>query len=326
MKMNKLLRMLLLPFMFYVGDEAGGGGGASDNAGGESGGDTGGSSSVDWGALNDGVDPGADDEDVDGVGAPAASAASAAPAGKTPGTEAQTPAPTKEGEQQVDQNLEQKEEKPDAQTPVDSDQQNLTPEQLAERDKQIQEQFSQWAASETARLAKDVYAFDEETAARLQTEPELVLPQVAAKLHLEVMRSTMEAVQRMLPNVLPQFLQQTTVEKTAVEKFYGVNPDLRPYHKQVIQAGKMFRQLNPKATPEEAAKKIGDMVRLSLGLEAPAKGQQQQQQAAAQAAAPAGRQAPHRPANAGSGSGVKAPKPANPDKEFWDSMAADEDD
>lgn len=323
MKMSKLLKLLLAPFVMYAEGGGEGGGGAATPTGDS--GDTSGSS-VDWGELNAGVDAGADDTEEEGSEGPTSNATPAASTAKK--SDEADPTDPATGTDPADPNPEPEEGEdpdPNAQPPVDSDEKQLTPEEIAARDKQIAEDFAKWEQAETARLA-EVYAFDEETASRLQTEPELVLPQVAAKLHIEVVKNALQAVQRMLPQVIPQLLQQQNVEKTAEEKFYSVNPDLKKYHKQVIQAGKMFRKLNPKATPDDAAKKIGDMVRLSLGLEPLKADPAANGKPAPAPAKPAGRAAPHKPAMPGTGGGVKAPAKAAPATDFWDQMAADDDD
>lgn len=311
--MNKLLAgMMNRIYQAPEGDdgESNGGGDAPASA------PAGELSSADWEGLNADVEPGADDDEGDGVeAAPAASPA--APTGKKPEADPLQNATTDPADP-VDPNLEAPAD-PDASTPVDSDEPKLTPEQVAEQEKAFKEDFDKWRQAETTRLT-EVYGFDEDTAQRLQTEPELVLPEVAARLHMQVMQNTLEAVHRMLPQVIPQLLQQQNTEKTAMDTFYGINPDLKKYHKQVIQAGKMFRKLNPKASPEEAAKKIGSIVRDSLGL-APLTAAAT---APAAPAAPARRTAPHRPAMAGSGGGVK--QPAVQETGLWAEMSADDDD
>lgn len=314
--MNTLLLKLLN--RVYQAPEDGDGGsnaGGGDSAPAAEGGGGSDDSSVDWGGLNANVDPGSDDAEEEGS-EPSASKASENPAGKT-----------KEGEPAPDSTLEEDPANPNpenvenALAPVDSDQPELTPEQIAEQEKQFKEDFTKWKQAETARLT-EVYSFDEETASRLQTEPELVLPEIAARLHLEVVQHALESVQRMLPSVVPQLLQTQNAEKTAVDMFYSVNPDLKKYHKQVIQVGQMYRKLNPKASPEVAAKKIGELVRNSLALEPLAPGAQGKQPVAAK---PAARTAPHKPAMPGSGGGVKH-APVKEDAGFWGEFAADDDD
>ena len=289
-----------------------GGGGTSEPAASDAG-----FGAADWEALNDGVAPGADDEDGEGSEAPAPSPAPAA------STAAPAPAPAASTEPATGTDPVEQDPAAQPQTPVEPAEQQLTPEQIAAQNAKIAEDFAKWEQAEIQRLATEVYTFDEETAARLQTEPELVLPQLAARLQLQATRNALEAVQRMLPQIIPQMMQQTTTEKSAMEAFYGANPDLRQYHEQVLTAGKMFRKLNPKAKPEEAIKRIGDMVRMSLGLNAPAA---TPAASPAPAGKPAGRVAPHRPAQPGGGSGTKVQK-AQPqgDAAFWGEMADGDD-
>lgn len=303
MKMHKLLRALLAPFMLYVDGEGGGG----EPAGG-------GDSSVDWAAMNDGVDPGADDDDLgdDGEVAPAPSPAPAPAAGPAPAPAAKpatTPpnnagnpeTPTNDGDP-ADPDSTDPAKKPEL-SPENPDEPQLTPEQQAARDKKIAEDFAEWEQAQIARLSKE-YEFSEEEATRLQTEPELVLPQMAAKLHMQVMKNAVEAVQRLIPQLVQPVLKSQKTEAEAMEFFYGRNPDLKGHHKQVMIAGKMFRQMNPKATADEAAEKIGAIVRSTLGLKPVEAGAP----APSPAPAPAATK-PHKPAGAGGGSGTK-PTPA----------------
>lgn len=304
MKMHKLLRALLAPFMLYVDDEGGGG----EPAGG-------GDSSVDWAALNDGVSPGADDDlpDDDGVAsapapapAPAASPAPA-PAAKPAGTPADKTGnpedPTNGGDPADPDSTDPAKA---ALSPENPGEPQLTPEQQAARDKKIVEDFAEWEQAQITRLSQE-YAFSEEEASRLQTEPELVLPQMAAKLHMQVMKNAVEAFEKMLPRMVQPVLQSQKTEAAAMEFFYGMNPDLKGHHKEVMIAGKMFRQMNPKATKEEAAEKIGAIVRSTLGLK-PVEGGGAPAQAPAPSPAPASKT--HKPAGAGGGSGTK-PTPAS---------------
>lgn len=309
--MNHLLMKLL--GRVYRNEE----GGAGDSGGAPAGGgeSSSSSSSVDWAALNDGVDPGADDSESDEAGTPSAEAPEGqepvAPAGKgatPPKVPGEAEAGTPEGEE-TDPNAIPPEPEPEPEP-------TLTPEEQAARDKQFKEDFEKWRASEVERLEKD-YAFDEETARRLQTEPELVLPRLAAEMEVRITQRALEAFQRMIPQVVPQVMQGQQTEKAASDFFYDKNPDLKKYHKEVLKAGKMYRELNPKATPEEAAEQIGNIVRTSLKLKPVAA-------AAPAAGKPAVKAAPHKPAGAGS---APAPRPAvKSDANVWADLAADDDD
>lgn len=283
MKLNKLLRLLLgqyLTFRIADGEEGGGAAPAGDS-----------SSSVDWGDMNSDVDPGADDEDSDESEDEDKDEEEETPDETTTVDDSSTEDPPADGEEgeETDPSKEA--------TPEEESQENLTPEQLAAQEAKVQEDFNKWRQAEIERISSETYQFDEETAARLQTEPELVLPKLAAELELNATKRALEAVQRMLPQLVPQVVERGTTEKAATDAFYGANPDLKKYHKQVMIAGRTFRQLNPKATPQEAIEKIGAMVRASLGLKPVGSSP-----AGSKPAKPA---KPHKPAMPGTSSGSR---------------------
>jgi hypothetical protein len=256
---------------------------------------------VDWGDMSDGVQPGSDE----GGGSDEVELDPNAPEG-TQGHEDDDPAPatTTTDEPQTT----------DPETPVTETEEVKTPEQQAAEQKELTEKFAKWRQGQLEKLSKD-YAFDEDTAARLQTEPELVLPELAARMHMDIMQSVVETVQRMMPQMVQPVLKQTDVEAKANDLFYGINSDLNPskHHKHVLAAAQTFRQMNPKATPEQAAKGIGEIVRVSLGLNT---------KPAPTPAAGKGKPAPHRPPAAGS-RGATAPR-TKMEPSVWSELAEDE--
>lgn len=172
------------------------------------------------------------------------------------------------------------------------------------------------AEQETADLAslEALYGLTEAEAEALATEPELVLPKMLAKQHLRMTKSILASVQSVLPQMMHASTQSATVETAARSQFFSVNRDLAnpEYESAILQIGKMYRQVNPKASAEVAVQKIGEMVRLSLGL--PMVGTAA---APVVSAAPAPR--PFTPARGGSGSRA----PATPS--VWDELAAADD-
>lgn len=308
--MNRLLAKLMGRYLRDEESGAGDSGGAAANTASDE-------SDVDWGDLNEGVTPGADDVDEEGNPAPSAPTESAAPVAPVAQPPAQTPTPGQtpaesapEGQQPVA-----------PQTPTEQAPQQPTPEQLAEQNRKVAEDFAKWEGERVATLSK-TYGFDEETAQRLQTEPELVLPQVAAKLHMEVLKEAVTIMQRMIPQMVPQVVQSQHADTQAAKDFFDANPDLKGYDQQVVLAGKMFRQMNPKATRAQAIKSIGDLVRSSLGLPALAQNPTAPTANAPAPSAPA-RQQPFKPAKAGGGGSGGKPA-ADPEKDFWAGMAADD--
>lgn len=310
MRMNKLLRALLAPFFLFIDEEDAGGGPAS------------GESDVDWGALTGDVEPGSDDSESDEAPASApAPAPSPAPAAAKPTTPAVTPqAKTTSPEDPAEQAPElDAEGNPVVKAPPEEPAETqLTPEQIAARDAKLAKDFEAWEEAQLTSLTEQ-YKIGEEDATRLQTEPELVLPQLAAKMHMEVMKQVVTAVQRLIPQMVTPALQQKDAEKGAKELFYGKNPDLVKYETQVLQAGAMFRKMNPKASPEEAAEKIGNIVRATLGLApvstTPGK---------AAATTTPKKTTPHKPAGAGGGSGTK-PTPAPAAGDVWSDLMNEDD-
>jgi hypothetical protein len=293
----------------YLAEESGSGDGASSGApaGSESTDDGG---SVDWEGLNDGVEAGSDDfiEDDDAGAAPSPSP-SATPA-PTPSPSATQTTTGKKEDPVVEVPGETKVEA----TPVEPGEPALTAEEQAAAQTKLTEDFAKWKQGRMTELTT-AYAVSEEDSTRLLTEPEAVLPKIAAQLHMQIMEDTLAAVQRMIPHMVPQVVQGTNREKEARALFFAKNPDLVKHEKEVMTMGKVFRQMNPKAGPEEAAEKIGNLVRSSMGLTpAPAAGP---------APAPSSnRRTPHRPVQ--TGSGVKAPTGAKPAEEFWSEMASDD--
>ena len=164
-----------------------------------------------------------------------------------------------------------------------------------------------WEAEQLKNL-EALYSLGDEEALAFATEPELVLPKLAAAMHLRITKSILASVQGLLPQMMQaQTITQTT-EQAARQTFYSANPDLNKpeFETAVLQVGAMYRKVNPRASAEEASKKIGEMARLSLGLP--------QLNAPAPAAPVA--QKPFSPARGGSGGGVPAAQPS-----VWEDLA-----
>jgi hypothetical protein len=191
-----------------------------------------------------------------------------------------------------------------------------TPPPSQEPPAQPQASYAEWRGKQIEGLEKH-YAFDEETSAKLLTEPEVVLPQLAARLHMEVTEHVMRSVMSAMPQWMDNMNQGRTREADAQSMFETINPDLKDpsYKNAILQMGMAYRQMNPNAPAEEAVKVIGNMVRSALGLAAPqsAPGMVVVPQAAPAPAAPA----PFTPVRGGGGAAVPVQTSNNP----WASMA-----
>lgn len=164
-----------------------------------------------------------------------------------------------------------------------------------------QPNYAEWRAKKEEDLATQTYSINDEDAAKLLTEPETVLPRMAARMHMEVMENAMRAMQVMLPQMMSSVQHATQVETSAKGLFHQTNPDLvdPKLEPAILEMGTVYRRLNPAATPETAAVAIGNLVRASLGIAMP-------QAAAAPAAAAVPPAVPFVPARGGSGGPIKA--------------------
>ena len=129
--------------------------------------------------------------------------------------------------------------------------------------------YNSWKTQQIGNLEK-YYALDAETAQALLTEPETVLPRLAAQVHLEVTENVLKAVHQMVPGLIQEINRSTVVETQAESAFYDRNPDLKGVDRaKILQIGAMFRQVNPQADADTAIATIGSMVRTALGIAAP---------------------------------------------------------
>lgn len=198
------------------------------------------------------------------------------------------------------------------QQPVEpaADQQPIQPQPEAPVQQFTREQV---AAAEQAYMAQlsQMYSasIDPDTALQLQTEPEKVLPQFAARLHLDVMKTVMAQVQAMVPNVVQTANRATVRESQAQDMFFGAWPELRGHDAQVMQVGMMYRQMNPTASPQEAVQRIGELTMVALGKQ---RVQPQQQPQTPQVQ-------PFRPAGPG-----RAATPT-PQPNLWEALIGDDD-
>lgn len=241
------------------------------------------STDADWGDLSDDSVP-----DFDFGDEPPAHVEAEVTTPAKPSTEVQTP-PAAEQVPPV---------QPETQAPEVPAQPPATPEAIRAAEMQYMQQL------------QGLYQFDEQTALKLQTEPEKVLPALAAKLHLDVMKTVMGQVRGMLPQMLEVQTQSSALETKAKEQFFSAWPELKGYDKQVMEVGRMFRQINPSAPAEEAVKRIGEIAMATLGM---------QRAAQQQAPAPAAPNAAFRPAAPGRTAAPQAPAG------MWEDLLSDDD-
>lgn len=154
-------------------------------------------------------------------------------------------------------------------------------------------------------------------AARLTTEPEQVLPFLAAKVHQHIMEQVRAEMSQGLPVQIHQVMERTRRNNEARDAFYKAWPTLneKDHGEKVMMVGALFRQLNPNAKPDEAIERIGKVVHEALGIALPAAG------GTAPAAAPATQAAASAPFKPAGGGGAKVGAAAAPSGNEFEEMA-----
>lgn len=180
----------------------------------------------------------------------------------------------------------------------------------AQKSPQELEADARAAAERVEGELTEYYKIPDEMAEQLRTEPEVALPKLAAKLHQTVLGNVLMQVNAMLPRAMMEFSQVQRAETEAKSVFYERWPGLKDYEPQVLQAGRMFKAMNPQATREQALEGVGAMVYAAMGMQVPGASASAVVPAAAAgttptAAAPA--RAAFRPAAPGGGTPAGAP-------------------
>lgn len=213
------------------------------------------SSEVNWGdmAVDTDDDGGAYVIEPEVVVEPLAADPSTTPATVTPPAVEQTPPAIPP--QQVAQPQVQQPQQP--QQPVD--QQIQQPVKTPEQTRQ-----------DYLALLSGNYAISEDDAVALATQPETVMPRLAANLHVNIMQEVVQLVQQALqgvPRMMQAQLQQSQAEQSAKQEFYGVWPGLEAHHESVLQNALLVRRAHPQATKQQVIDMAGTMTAMALGLD-----------------------------------------------------------
>lgn len=218
---------------------------------------------VDWNAIMLGMD------DEMGATPPAAQPTQPGQAGTQPGATAPVPGElTPEQKEAIARaNMEQ----PPAATPAQPPAGQMTVEQQV--------------AAATKHLLDNVYALSDEQKRQLISEPDKVIPQLAAQMHVTIARQVGEYVQQAMQTLVPQMalsvMQRQMGAFRAEQSFFGQYPALaNPAFKPVVlQALKFAKAFAPNATREQIMKDAAEMAaaRLKITLTPPNQQQPQQQ-------------------------------------------------
>ncbi|MGC8807873.1 MAG: hypothetical protein ACP5QB_10095 [Thiomonas sp.] len=142
------------------------------------------------------------------------------------------------------------------------------------------------------------YSLPAEMRQQFVAEPDKVLPQLVARVYLDVFDAVMNVITQQMPGMLAQFQEWRRAE----EEFFNRWPELRDpkYHKAIREVAQALKAAEPNITPEQARERIGATVMAMYGLQP--------------------RPRPVRPPVPASPGGV-APRATQTDKTIWDELS-----
>lgn len=163
-------------------------------------------------------------------------------------------------------------------------------------------------------MAND-YRLNDEDRTQLISEPDVVLPKLAARMHVGIATQLAQQVAAALPVMIQQHMETHDRARRAEMEFFGRFPKLnRPEWKPVIaESLQMVKQMNPQATREEIISKGAALAAFQIQSRYGNRNVPQVPQP------PRSSQSPYVPAAPGGG----APPPTNPahGANVWDDLA-----
>lgn len=110
------------------------------------------------------------------------------------------------------------------------------------------------------------YQLDQEAADKMLTEPEAVLPVVAANLHLSVVESTANLVKVLLPKMIQEHLAQTSEEDSFKTSLAKVDKSLAARGVEVEKVRKAVLSMNPDLKGPELAQMVARVAKATLDM------------------------------------------------------------
>lgn len=165
----------------------------------------------------------------------------------------------------------------------------------------------------TEYLSKEVYALSQEDADLFLTSPEQVVPQLAAKLHTEILESVGNMVRQAVPNIIQSTMRQNQSRQGWEEKFYGQWPALAEHKDEVQRVKSTMKGLYPDLPEERLDQEVAGFLSIRHGIvpEAPKAGDK---------VTPIRRPTGHKPL----GRGATQPKPKATERNFFEQLAEDD--
>ena len=144
----------------------------------------------------------------------------------------------------------------------------------AEPDEKTLQGFAQALEEQQGVFAKKLgeqrYQLSQEDLDRLNSEPDKFIPELAGRIQVETLKSTMRVLWAQLPQVVNQIVAQSAANTRAENAFWDLNKDLdRGKHAELVKnAGLLFRQSFKDADEVTFNRSVGQMVRGMLGMTA----------------------------------------------------------
>lgn len=187
------------------------------------------------------------------------------------------------------------------------------PEVPAEPQKTAEEllaENAEWRKNTLAELATKQFAISGEQLEELDVDPGKVISQLSAKVYLDAVEATTQAVLSQLPTVVQQVTQNQARETEMESKFFDKWPQLdrnnQAHVDTIRRTGQVYHQLNPTAPPEQFIQDVGAQTIVALQVPNPAP------VAPAAAPTPTPETVPHVPVGTGAPAAPAASAPSNP--------------
>lgn len=127
--------------------------------------------------------------------------------------------------------------------------------------------YTDWRVQTEDLLAQHHYKLNEEEMALLDTNPQEVIPKIAAKVYLDAVSAAITQVTNYLPRMVRSVIEQDAVNTESENQFFSAWPALKGHKESVLKIGQVYRQMNPQASAEQFVNEVGAAAMVSLRLD-----------------------------------------------------------
>lgn len=216
---------------------------------------------VDWTALTNEMQ--SDTPDLQEAAAPA-------PVDNEAPKEEEAPATTVEAAQETPPAPPETVVETKAETPAETkEEEKLDIPPVTEKPEIKVDDFAKLQENFIAEAAKQ-YELTDEQVGQYLTEPNKVLPQLAARVQETVTRQVLNSVAQMFQQHIPQFVEHQLSMRESVTKaediFFSQWQELKPHKDRVMQIASVYRQLNPNVDAKKFMQDVGMQAWMAVGL------------------------------------------------------------